>query len=92
MNVIVEGRADLYAPYGTFSLNVYAIEPTGEGALSRAYELLKLKLSQEGLFADEHKLPLPIFITKIALITAKNSAAYSDFIKILKEQLGKYTN
>lgn len=86
MEVVVIGVADLYVPYGTFSLNALEIEPVGEGALAKAYEKLKLKLEKEGLFALEHKQELPGFITKIALLTGKDSAAYSDFIKILREQ------
>jgi len=85
MEVVVEGTADIYVPYGSFSLKIFSIEPAGEGALQIAYQKLKEKLEKEGLFADEHKQPLPSFITKIALLTGKDSAAYSDFIKILRE-------
>lgn len=85
MDVLVEGTADLYVPYGSFSLSAFAIEPVGEGSLAIAYQKLKDKLEEEGLFALEHKQELPPFITEIALLTGKDSAAYSDFIKILKE-------
>lgn len=85
MDVVVEGVADLYVPYGSFSLSAFAIEAVGEGSLAIAYQKLKEKLEKQGLFAEEHKQALPEFITKIALITGKDSAAYSDFIKILKE-------
>lgn len=85
MDVIIEGAADLYVPYGSFSLTAFSVEPVGEGSLAIAYRKLKEKLEKEGLFAEEHKVSLPKFITKIALITAKDSAAYSDFVKILKE-------
>ncbi len=85
MDVIVEGIADFYIPYGTFALKAISIEPLGEGALAVAYQNLKEKLEREGLFAIEHKKPLPEYIDKIALLTGKDSAAYSDFIKILKE-------
>jgi len=85
MKVIVEGRADLYVPYGTFSLAATSVEPVGEGALAIAYQKLKQKLQDEGLFADEHKQDMPQFVVKIALLTGKDSAAYSDFTKILRE-------
>lgn len=85
MDVVVEGVADLYVPYGSFSLSAFAIEAVGEGSLAIAYQKLKEKLEKEGLFATEHKQELPQFITKIALLTGKDSAAYSDFIKILRE-------
>lgn len=85
MKVVIEGSADIYVPYGKFSLKAISIEPEGEGALGIAYEKLKKKLDKEGLFAQEHKQVLPPFITKVALLTGKDSAAYSDFIKILRE-------
>ncbi|MFC1780369.1 exodeoxyribonuclease VII large subunit [Patescibacteria group bacterium] len=86
MSVIITGVADLYVPYGTFSLKAFSIEPVGEGALAIAYSKLKEKLEKEGLFADEHKQKLPRYITKVALLTGEDSAAYSDFIKILQER------
>lgn len=85
MTVVVEGIADLYVPYGSFSIKALSIEAEGEGALAIAYQKLKESLEKEGLFANEHKQPLPRFITKIALLTGKDSAAYSDIIKILHE-------
>ncbi|MBD3362971.1 exodeoxyribonuclease VII large subunit [Candidatus Dojkabacteria bacterium] len=86
MNVIVEGVSDIYVPYGKFSLSIHSIEPEGAGALAIAYEKLKAKLKKNGLFDEENKISLPQFITKIALLTAKKSAAYSDFVKILQEK------
>jgi len=86
MDVVVTGKADLYVPYGSFSISASKIEPVGEGSLSIAYQKLKKKLKKEGLFAVEHKQKLPKFITKIGLLTGRKSAAYSDFVKILKEQ------
>lgn len=85
MEVVVEGTADIYVPYGSFSLSAFAIEPVGEGSLAIAYQKLKEKLETEGLFAEEHKQELPRFITTAALLTGKDSAAYSDFVKILQE-------
>ncbi|MBU0976157.1 MAG: exodeoxyribonuclease VII large subunit [Patescibacteria group bacterium] len=85
MDVIVKGTADLYVPYGSFTFSAVSIEPVGEGSLAIAYQKLKEKLEGEGLFAEEHKQELPMFITRIALLTGKDSAAYSDFVKILEE-------
>ncbi len=85
MTVIVKGHADLYVPYGSFSLSAHRITPEGEGSLAIAYQKLKEKLKKDGLFADEHKQELPKYIKNIALLTGKDSAAYSDFVKILKE-------
>lgn len=85
MKVLVYGTCDIYVPYGSFSLSIYRIEPEGEGALQIAYEKLKTDLENRGFFNESAKLPLPQLISKVALLTGKNSAAYSDFVKILKE-------
>jgi exodeoxyribonuclease VII large subunit len=85
MEVVVTGTPDIYVPYGNFSLAAVNIKPFGEGSLSIAYQKLKEKLEKEGLFDNVHKLSLPNFVTKIALLTGDKSAAYSDFTKILQE-------
>jgi exodeoxyribonuclease VII large subunit len=69
--------------YG-FSVNVMAIQPAGEGSIKRAAQLLRAKLAAEGLFDEDRKRVLPYPPARIGLITSKQSAAYADFIKILK--------
>ena len=76
---------------GFFSFVLRAVQPAGEGALKRAFELLRMKLSEEGLFAAERKRPLPQFPQHVALITSRDAAAYSDFLKILKGRIGGLT-
>jgi len=85
MQVAIWGSPQLYSPYGKFSVSIYKILPIGEGALNKAFELLKNKLDTEGLFNPDRKRPLPQLVKNIALITAKDSAAQGDFYKILKE-------
>jgi len=85
MEVAIWGVPQLYSPYGKFSVSIYKILPIGAGALAKALELLKDQLEKEGLFDPARKRPLPALIKNIALITAKSSAAESDFLKILKE-------
>jgi len=85
MQVVVQGYSEVYAPYGSISFKARKISPVGEGSLKAAFEKLRLELEREGLFAQERKRPLPQFITKIALISGKDSAAYADFTKILAE-------
>jgi len=85
MKVAAWGVPSLWSMGGRFSLKIFKILPQGEGALKEAYEKLKLQLSAEGLFAEERKRPLPDFITRIALVTGRDSAAQSDFLKILHE-------
>jgi exodeoxyribonuclease VII large subunit len=82
MLVKVRGLPRLHSQYG-FSVTVQNIQPTGEGAIRRAADLLKVKLAAEGLFDHERKRPLPYPPRHIGLITSAQSAAYADFTKIL---------
>lgn len=82
MVVRVSGSPRLHNLYG-FSVTVQSIMPVGEGALRRAADLLTAKLQAEGLFDSERKRSLPYPPARIALITARESAAYVDFLKIL---------
>lgn len=88
MKVKVWGVPRIYPKFGKFSINVDIIEPSGEGALKRAFELLKKKLEADGLFSLERKRTLPRFPEKIGLITSSDAAAYTDFIKVLKARRG----
>ena len=85
MKVAAYGTPNLWSAGGRFSLQIYKIIPLGEGALKEAYEKLKRELVASGLFAPERKRPLPDYIQRVALLTGKDSAAQSDFLKILKE-------
>ena len=77
--------------WGKFSLTVQAIMPVGEGSLKKSFELLKKKLTEEGLFAVEKKRPLPAKILKIGVISSTQAAGYADFCKILNERWGGLT-
>ncbi|MBI4022337.1 MAG: exodeoxyribonuclease VII large subunit [Candidatus Andersenbacteria bacterium] len=90
MLVRAEGRPRL-RDKGFFSFVVEAVQPTGEGGLKRAFELLKAKLEAEGLFAAARKRHLPRFPQRIALITSRDAAAYSDFLKVLQARTGGLT-
>ena len=85
--VLAVGAPRLHPRFG-FTLNLQSLVPVGEGALKKAAELLRAKLMAEGLFAPERKRFLPPVPQRIGLITAGNSAAYHDFIKILDERWG----
>ena len=69
-----------------FSLNLQSVVPIGEGSLKRAADLLFKKLSKEGLFDDTRKRRMPFAPERVGLITSGESAAYSDFVKILNER------
>ena len=88
MRVQVRGTPKVYERYGQFKMNVQEVEPVGEGALKRAYELLKKKLEQEGLFDVSRKRSLPRFPKRIGLITSRDAAAYGDFLQILNNRFG----
>lgn len=77
--IIVEGSPEIYKPMGKFSLKVSVIELFGEGALKKAYDALRKKLEEEGVFAPERKRELPKYPDRIALITSRDGAAIDDF-------------
>jgi exodeoxyribonuclease VII large subunit len=87
MLVNVRGTPKLHNLYG-FSVTAQSIQPTGEGAIKRAQELLHAKLLAEGLFDANRKRTLPYPPLKIGLITSGQSAAYADFVKVLSARWG----
>lgn len=87
MKVIAEVRPKL-TNWGKFSLTVEKIMPKGEGSLKKSFEILKEKLSREGLFSDERKRQIPRNPQKIAVISSVQAAGYADFIKIINERWG----
>ncbi len=90
MKVRVTGSPKL-TKWGKFSLTVRQVELAGEGELKRAMALLKTKLQAEGLFELSRKRNLPAYPRRIGLITSGQSAAYSDFIKILQARWSPVT-
>lgn len=83
LEVLIRGRVSVYEPRGSYQVYVETMEPMGAGALQKAYEDLKIKLQKEGLFAPEHKKPLPFLPKKIAIITSPTGAAVRDMIQVL---------
>jgi len=90
MRVRVSGSPRLHPLYN-FSFQVQQVVPVGEGSLKKAADLLRVKLEAEGLFDQSRKRVLPAFPRKIALITAGQSAAYADFVKIAGARWGNLT-
>lgn len=87
LKIRVVGSPRLHSRFG-FSVNISSISPVGEGSIKKAADLLAAKLEAEGLFDEARKRRLPEIPVTIGLITAANSAAYADFIKILDERWG----
>lgn len=77
MEIAVEGMPRLVKRNGRFQFTVENVELVGEGALKKAYDLLKVKLEEEGLFA--RKRELPEFITSVGIITSRAGAVIHDF-------------
>lgn len=91
MRVRASGYAKVFERFGKFSLNVSSVTPVGEGALAKAYAMLKAKLAAEGLFELGRKRSLPKFPQTIGLITSREAAAYGDFLRILGNRIGGIT-
>lgn len=88
MKVRVTGTPRVHGKSGKFSITADRIELAGIGSLKRAFELTKAKLEKEGIFAIERKRALPRFPSCIGLIASRESAAYTDFMRIVTERWG----
>lgn len=91
MEVKVFGNPSIYVPYGKYSFVVQRVEPVGEGALRRAFELTKKKLDEEGVFDPVHKKEIPRFPETIGIVSSEGAAAYTDFLKIVNNRWGGVT-
>lgn len=83
MKVICRGRVAVYEPTGQYQLYIEDMQPDGIGALTLAYEQLKKKLADKGLFDSAHKKPLPRFPKTVGVITSPTGAAVQDIRNIL---------
>jgi exodeoxyribonuclease VII large subunit len=83
LKVIVRGRIDIYEQRSEYQFTVEAIEPRGFGALQLAFEQLKQRLLEEGLFEAARKRELPRYPRRIGLITSPHGAVIRDFLQIL---------
>ena len=79
MKVLVTGRIEVYEQTGKYQINIETMQPDGVGALYQAYEQLKAKLAQEGVFSRP-KRPLVKFPKRIAVITSPSGAVIRDII------------
>lgn len=86
MDVIARGSLSVYPPRGEFQLVVEVMEPLGRGALQLAFEQLKERLRKEGLFDAVHKKPLPLFPSRIGVVTSPTGAALRDMLRVLKRR------
>lgn len=86
MEVTASGYIYLYERGGSYSLNVRDIETAGQGELAVAFQRLKSKLEQEGIFDKKHKKALPAFPRKVAIVTSETGAAVRDIMKIIRQK------
>ena len=80
MKINVIGRVQIYEPSGSYSIIIEKAEPDGIGALAIQFEQLKKKLSEEGLFQERFKQPLPQFSKRIGVVTSRSGAVIQDII------------
>lgn len=83
MKVIVSGAVTVYERSGNYQINVRKMEPAGIGALQLAFEQLKKKLFEEGLFDAARKRPVPRIPSKIGIVTSPTGAAFRDILNVL---------
>ncbi|MBR1377498.1 MAG: exodeoxyribonuclease VII large subunit [Bacilli bacterium] len=86
MKVLVHGRVSIYEATGNYQIYVDNMEEDGLGNLYIEFEKLKKKLQEEGLFAEEHKKPIPKYPKKIGVVTASTGAAIRDIISTIKRR------
>lgn len=86
LEVIVRGRISVYEPRGDYQIVCEMMEPVGAGALQKAFEQLKMKLKNEGLFDPSRKRPIPSLPRHIAIVTSPTGAAIRDMLNILSRR------
>ena len=86
MKVIIRGNISVFERDGVYQLYCEDMIPDGQGALNLAFEQLKKKLHEQGMFSDEHKKPLPCFPERIGVITSPTGAAVHDILTVLERR------
>jgi exodeoxyribonuclease VII large subunit len=83
MQVLLRARVTMYEARGEFQVIAEHMEEAGSGALQRAYEALKQRLGEEGLFAQEHKQALPTIPKKVGVVSSPDGAAVHDILSVI---------
>ena len=83
LRVVARGRISVYEPKGEYQLVAEHLEPFGLGARQLAFDQLRRRLEQEGLFDDARKRPLPTLPRKIGVVTSLDGAALRDVLNVL---------
>ena len=88
MHVLIRGRVSVYEKRGNYQLYVERVEPRGKGSLQLAFEQLKKKLHEEGLFDEDKKKPLPALPLRVGVVTSPAGAAIRDILNVAKRRFG----
>jgi len=86
LKVILRAKVSVFERDGVYQLYVTDMQPDGIGQLNLAFEQLKSKLFDEGLFDEKYKKPLPSIVNKVAVITSPTGAALQDIINVSKRR------
>ena len=86
LRVVARGRISVYDPKGEYQIVCEHLEPEGLGALQLAFDQLKQRLADEGLFDTDRKRPLPALPRKIGVATSPDGAAVRDIIQVLRRR------
>jgi len=86
LDVVVYGQVTVYEKRGSYQVVCEEMQPKGVGALQLAFEKLKRKLADEGLFAEEHKKPLPLLPRRIGIVTSPTGAAIRDILNVINRR------
>lgn len=81
-HIVAQGRLSVYLPHGKYQMSVESMQMAGIGNLYEQFEALKKKLREEGLFDESFKKPLPLYPSRIAIITSDSAAALQDAERI----------
>jgi exodeoxyribonuclease VII large subunit len=84
MQVVGHGRVELYVPSGKYQIILEYMEPKGKGALQEAFEQLKKRLAEEGLFSEARKKSMPVLPGTVAVVTSPSGAVIHDILRTLR--------
>ncbi|MBN2414425.1 exodeoxyribonuclease VII large subunit [bacterium] len=86
MKVVISGRLTVYERQGRYQLDADSIHASGRGELQQAFEAVKQKLADEGLFDRERKKPIPLFPGRIGIVTSPTGAAIQDIRSVISRR------
>lgn len=86
LQVLIRARVTVYEPRGTYQIACEYMEPVGAGALQKQFEQIRDKLKAEGLFDPARKKQIPVFPSRIAVVTSPTGAAIQDILNIMRRR------